>query len=190
MSYAGAAKELIALAERYQIPVVTSLLGQGTIATSHPLFLGMGGMHGSFAANIAMTETDFMISVGCRFDDRLTGNPKTFAKMLRLPILTLILQRLGKIIAVDIPVVGDAKKALQQLLEPTVHNNTEKWIEKVTQDKNRVRSYDKKERVVQPQAVIERIGELTKGTLLSSQTLDNTKCGQLNTILTKMSANW
>lgn len=164
VSYAGAAKELIALAERYQIPVVTSLLGQGTIATSHPLFLGMGGMHGSFAANIAMTETDFMISVGCRFDDRLTGNPKTFAKNAKIAHIDIDPAEIGKIIAVDIPVVGDAKKALQQLLaEPTVHNNTEKWIEKVTQDKNRVRSYDKKERVVQPQAVIERIGELTKG---------------------------
>ena len=164
VSYAGAAKELIALAERYQIPVVTSLLGQGTIATSHPLFLGMGGMHGSFAANIAMTETDFMISVGCRFDDRLTGNPKTFAKNAKVAHIDIDPAEIGKIIAVDIPVVGDAKKALQQLLaEPTVHNNTEKWIEKVTQDKNRVRSYDKKERVVQPQAVIERIGELTKG---------------------------
>ena len=164
VSYAGAAKELIALAERYQIPVVTSLLGQGTIATSHPLFLGMGGMHGSFAANIAMTETDFMISVGCRFDDRLTGNPKTFAKNAKVAHIDIDPAEIGKIIAVDIPVVGDAKKALQQLLAgPTVHNNTEKWIEKVTQDKNRVRSYDKKERVVQPQAVIERIGELTKG---------------------------
>ena len=164
VSYAGAAKELIALAERYQIPVVTSLLGQGTIATSHPLFLGMGGMHGSFAANIAMTETDFMISVGCRFDDRLTGNPKTFAKNAKVAHIDIDPAEIGKIIAVDIPVVGDAKKALQQLLaEPTVHNNTEKWIEKVTQDKNRVRSYDKKERVVQPQSVIERIGELTKG---------------------------
>ena len=164
VSYAGAAKELIALAERYQIPVVTSLLGQGTIATSHPLFLGMGGMHGSFAANIAMTETDFMISVGCRFDDRLTGNPKTFAKNAKVAHIDIDPAEIGKIIAVDIPVVGYAKKALQQLLaEPTVHNNTEKWIEKVTQDKNRVRSYDKKERVVQPQAVIERIGELTKG---------------------------
>ena len=164
VSYAGAAKELIALAERYQIPVVTSLLGQGTIATSHPLFLGMGGMHGSFAANIGMTETDFMISVGCRFDDRLTGNPKTFAKNAKVAHIDIDPAEIGKIIAVDIPVVGDAKKALQQLLaEPTVHNNTEKWIEKVTQDKNRVRSYDKKERVVQPQAVIERIGELTKG---------------------------
>ena len=68
------------------------------------------------------------------------------------------------VISVDIPIVGDAKKALQMLLnEEQVHNNTSKWIEKVTQDKERVRSYDKKERVVQPQAVIERVGELTKG---------------------------
>lgn len=164
ISYAEAAAELNEFAERYQIPVVTSLLGQGTIATSHPLFLGMGGMHGSFAANIAMTEADFMISIGCRFDDRLTGNPKTFAKNAKVAHIDIDLAEIGKIISADIPVVGDAKKALQMLLaEPIVHNNTEKWIEKVTKDKNRVRSYDKKERVVQPQAVIERIGELTNG---------------------------
>ncbi|VKG38888.1 acetolactate synthase large subunit [Streptococcus pneumoniae] len=164
ISYAEAATELNEFAERYQIPVVTSLLGQGTIATSHPLFLGMGGMHGSFAANIAMTEADFMISIGSRFDDRLTGNPKTFAKNAKVAHIDIDPAEIGKIISADIPVVGDAKKALQILLaEPTVHNNTEKWIEKVTKDKNRVRSYDKKERVVQPQAVIERIGELTNG---------------------------
>jgi len=164
ISYAEAAAELNEFAERYQIPVVTSLLGQGTIATSHPLFLGMGGMHGSFAANIAMTEADFMISIGCRFDDRLTGNPKTFAKNAKVAHIDIDPAEIGKIISADIPVVGDAKKALQMLLaEPTVHNNTEKWIEKVTKDKNRVRSYYKKERVVQPQAVIERIGELTNG---------------------------
>ncbi|HEU3290026.1 acetolactate synthase large subunit [Streptococcus pneumoniae] len=164
ISYAEAATELNEFAERYQIPVVTSLLGQGTIATSHPLFLGMGGMHGSFAANIAMTEADFMISIGSRFDDRLTGNPKTFAKNAKVAHIDIDPAEIGKIISADIPVVGDAKKALQLLLaEPTVHNNTEKWIEKVTKDKNRVRSYDKKERVVQPQAVIERIGELTNG---------------------------
>ena len=164
ISYAEAAAELNEFAERYQIPVVTSLLGQGTIATSHPLFLGMGGMHGSFAANIAMTEADFMINIGSRFDDRLTGNPKTFAKNAKVAHIDIDPAEIGKIINVDIPVVGDAKKALQMLLaEPTVHNNTEKWIEKVTKDKERVRSYDKKERVVQPQVVIERIGELTKG---------------------------
>ena len=164
VSYSESAKELVAFAERYQIPVVTSLLGQGTIATSHPLFLGMGGMHGSYAANIAMTDADFMISIGCRFDDRLTGNPKTFAKNAKVVHIDVDPAEIGKIIAVDIPVVGDAKQALEMLLaEPVVKNNTEKWIEKVTKDKERVRSYDKKERMVQPQAVIERIGELTKG---------------------------
>ena len=164
ISYAEASKELNEFAERYQIPVVTTLLGQGTIATSHPLFLGMGGMHGSFAANIAMTEADFMISIGCRFDDRLTGNPKTFAKNAKVAHIDIDAAEIGKIISADIPVVGDAKKALEMLLaEPIVRNDTTKWIDKVTKDKNRVRSYDKKERVVQPQAVIERVGELTKG---------------------------
>ena len=164
VAYSESAKELVAFAERYQIPVVTSLLGQGTIATSHPLFLGMGGMHGSYAANIAMTDADFMIAIGCRFDDRLTGNPKTFAKNAKVVHIDVDPAEIGKIIAVDLPVVGDAKQALEMLLaEPVVKNNTEKWIEKVKKDKERVRSYDKKERMVQPQAVIERIGELTDG---------------------------
>ncbi|WP_297665461.1 acetolactate synthase large subunit [uncultured Streptococcus sp.] len=164
VAYAGASELLQTFAERYQIPVVTSLLGQGTIATDHPLFLGMGGMHGTFAANIAMTEADLMINIGSRFDDRLTGNPKTFAKNAKVVHIDIDPAEIGKIIAVDIPVVGDAKQALEMLLaEETVRNNTEKWIAKVTEDKNRVRSYDKKERVVQPQPVIERIGELTNG---------------------------
>ena len=164
VAYAGASELLQTFAERYQIPVVTSLLGQGTIATDHPLFLGMGGMHGTFAANIAMTEADLMINIGSRFDDRLTGNPKTFAKNAKVVHIDIDPAEIGKIIAVDIPVVGDAKQALEMLLaEETVRNNTEKWIAKVTEDKNRVRSYDRKERVVQPQPVIERIGELTNG---------------------------
>lgn len=164
VAYAGASEALLTLAERYQIPVVTTLLGQGTIATDHPLFLGMGGMHGTFAANIAMTEADLMINIGSRFDDRLTGNPKTFAKNAKVVHIDIDPAEIGKIIAVDIPVVGDAKQALEMLLaEETVRNNTEKWIAKVTEDKNRVRSYDRKERVVQPQPVIERIGELTDG---------------------------
>ncbi len=129
-----------------------------------PFFLGMGGMHGSYAANIAMTDADFMIAIGCRFDDRLTGNPKTFAKNAKVVHIDVDPAEIGKIIAVDLPVVGDAKQALEMLLaEPVVKNNTEKWIEKVTKDKERVRSYDKKERMVQPQAVIERIGESTNG---------------------------
>ena len=164
VNYAEASQELMSLVERYQIPVVTTLLGQGVIPTSHPLFLGMGGMHGSYAANIAMTETDFMINLGSRFDDRLTGNPKTFAKNATVVHVDIDPAEIGKIIEVDIPVVGDVKETLNMLLaEEPVRVKTEKWLERVTENKHRVRSYDKKERVVQPQAVIERIGELTKG---------------------------
>ena len=164
VNYASASEELLTFAERYQIPVVTTLLGQGTIDTQHPLFLGMGGMHGSYAANIAMTETDFLINLASRFDDRLTGNPETFAKNATVAHIDIDPAEIGKIISVDIPIVGDVKKTLQLLLaEETVRTRTDKWIERVTENKRRVRSYDKKERVVQPQAVIERIGELTKG---------------------------
>ena len=67
-------------------------------------------MHGSFAANIAMTETDFMISVGCRFDDRLTGNPKTFAKNAKVAHIDIDPAEIGKIIAVDIPVLAMQRK--------------------------------------------------------------------------------
>ena len=164
VNYASATKELLEFAERYQIPVVTTLLGQGTIATEHPLFLGMGGMHGSYAANIAMTEADFLINFASRFDDRLTGNPKTFAKNATVAHVDIDPAEIGKIISVDIPIVGDVKKTLEMLLaEPLIKNKTDKWLERVTENKRRVRSYDKKERVVQPQAVIERVGELTKG---------------------------
>ena len=88
-----------------------------------------------------MTDADFMIAIGCRFDDRLTGNPKTFAKNAKVVHIDIIGLEIGKIIAMDLPVVGDAKQALEMLLaEPVVKNNTEKWIEKVTKDKERVRS--------------------------------------------------
>ena len=164
VNYAEASQELMAFAERYQIPVVTTLLGQGVIPTSHPLFLGMGGMHGSYAANIAMTECDLMLNFGCRFDDRLTGNPKTFAKNAQVVHVDIDPAEIGKIIQVDIPVVGDAKETLKMLLgQEEVRVRHEKWLERVEDNKRRVRSYDKKERVVQPQAVIERIGELTNG---------------------------
>ncbi len=118
-------------------------------------------MHGSYAANIAMTDADFMLAIGCRFDDRLTGNPKTLLKMPRLFIL-MYPAEIGKIIAVDLPVVGDAKQALKCFAEPVVQNITENGLKK-SQRQGRVRSYDKKERMVQPQAVIEPHGELTKG---------------------------
>ena len=129
VSYSESAKELVAFAERYQIPVVTSLLGQGTIATSHPLFLGMGGMHGSYAANIAMTDADFMIAIGCRFDDRLTGNPKTFAKNAKVVHIDVDPAEIGKNVGPGIPLVGDAKHIFKDLLSQELHVEHKDWLD-------------------------------------------------------------
>ncbi|MGT2667649.1 acetolactate synthase large subunit [Streptococcus rifensis] len=163
-NYAGASKELVAFAERYQIPVVTTLLGLGLIPSDHPLSLGMGGMHGSYAANMALTEADYIINFGSRFDDRLTGKVSTFAKDAFVAHVDIDPAEISKIIKADIPIVGDAKEALEQLLSyETVPTDTSDWVKTVTYNKERVKPYAKDPHFVKPQEVIERIGELTNG---------------------------
>ena len=78
--HANAGKELVAFSEKHRIPVINTLLGLGSFPGQHPLFLGMAGMHGTYTANMAIYESDFLISIGARFDDRLTGNLEHFAQ--------------------------------------------------------------------------------------------------------------
>ena len=117
VNYSGASKELIAFAERYNIPVVSTLLSLGVMPINHPLSLGMGGMHGSYASNMALTQCDFMINFGSRFADRLTGNPATFAKKAVVAHVDIDPAEIGKVVKTQIPIVGDAKCTLQILLE-------------------------------------------------------------------------
>lgn len=165
VNYSGASKELIAFAERYNIPVVSTLLSLGVMPIEHRLSLGMGGMHGSYAANISLTECDFIINFGSRFADRLTGNPKTFAKEAIVAHVDIDPAEIGKVVETQIPVVGDAKRALELLLEhDTVKTNHEKWVKKVLEDKTRAPfSYDFDEHIIKPQHVIETIGKITDG---------------------------
>ncbi|MGT2757170.1 acetolactate synthase large subunit [Streptococcus ovuberis] len=164
VAYAGGEHSLRLFAERYQIPVVTTLLGLGVMPYDHPLNLGMGGMHGSYAANMALTEADYMINFGSRFDDRLTGNVTTFAKDAFVAHIDIDPAEISKIIRADIPIVGDAKKALEGLLKlETVEVDTSAWIKQVTFNKNRVKPYHRSSDFIQPQEVIEVIGQLTKG---------------------------
>ncbi len=164
VNYANGTKELVAFAERYHIPVVTTLLGLGVIPSAHPLSLGMGGMHGSYAANMALSETDYLINFGSRFDDRLTGKVATFAKDAFVAHVDIDPAEISKIIKADIPVVGDAKQALRLLLgSATIENDSSEWVKRVTYNKERVLPYEKDPQFIKPQEVIERIGELTKG---------------------------
>ncbi|MBM7643630.1 acetolactate synthase large subunit [Streptococcus loxodontisalivarius] len=165
VNYAGASKEVTAFAERYNIPVVSTLLSLGVVPIENPLSLGMGGMHGSYAANMALTDADFIINFGSRFADRLTGNPKTFAKNAKVAHVDIDPAEIGKVVKTEIPVVGDAKEALQILLAAeTVKTRHDKWTEEVLANKAKAPlSYDFSTEIIKPQHAIETIGKITNG---------------------------
>lgn len=115
--HARAAELLVAFAERLGIPVTNTLLGLGGFPGQHPLFLGMAGMHGTYAANMALYECDLLINIGARFDDRVTGNLAHFARQAKVVHIDIDPAEIGKNVPTDIPVVGDAREALLMLLE-------------------------------------------------------------------------
>lgn len=165
VNYANAAEELQAFAERYNIPVVSTLLSLGVMPIEHPLSLGMGGMHGSYASNMALMECDFMIDFGCRFADRLTGNPDTFAADAVVAHVDIDPAEIGKVVKTKIPIVGDAKAALQILLEAEpVKTRHEDWTDSVLANKAKAPfSYKFDENIIKPQHAIATIGKITKG---------------------------
>ncbi|HFI0146231.1 TPA: acetolactate synthase large subunit [Streptococcus suis] len=165
VNYADANKELVAFAERYRIPVVSTLLGLGAMPIEHELSLAMGGMHGSYAANMAMDQADYIINIGARFDDRLTGNPTTYAPNATVAHIDIDPAEIGKVVKTAIPVVGDAKATLKALLAlETVETGYADWTAQVLENKCRAPFwYDEDEKVIKPQAAIELIGQLTQG---------------------------
>jgi len=117
----GANRELLELAERSGIPVITTLLGLGSFPGGHPLSMGMLGMHGMYWANISVDQADLIVGVGMRFDDRVTGKVDTFAPHARIVHMDIDPSQIGRNVPVEVPVVGDAK-ALLQILAPMVTN--------------------------------------------------------------------
>ncbi|HFR3538852.1 acetolactate synthase large subunit [Streptococcus iners] len=165
VNYADANQELIAFAERYRVPVVSTLLGLGAMPIHHELALGMGGMHGSYAANMAMNDADYIINIGARFDDRLTGNPLTYAPNALVAHIDIDPAEIGKVKKTAIPVVGDAKATLQALLKlDPVETDYADWTAQVLENKRRAPFwYEEDKTVIKPQQAIEIIGQLTKG---------------------------
>lgn len=128
---AGVTKELLELVERAEIPVVTTLLGTGNIPESHPLSLGMGGMHGEAFANRAVQGCDVLIALGMRFDDRITGRLDRFAKQAKIVHYELDRAEVGKNVVPDVAVIGDLGETLPAtlpLIEPRRH---QLWIQEL-----------------------------------------------------------
>ncbi|GGG94857.1 biosynthetic-type acetolactate synthase large subunit [Staphylococcus pragensis] len=157
---------LTAFATQHQIPVATTLLGLGAIPYENPLFLGMGGMHGSYASNMALTECDLLINLGSRFDDRLASNPNEFAPNATVVHVDIDESEINKVISTDLGIVADCKKVLEALAQ-TFSNTVEhsEWVKHclANKDKHPFKYQPADETFCRPQEAIEYIGKITHG---------------------------
>jgi len=164
----GAEVELIALAERLNIPVITTLLGISTIPASHPLNMGMLGMHGESWTNHAVQESDLLIALGMRFDDRVTGDLKTFAAHAKKIHVDVDSSEIDKNIKVDVAVVADLRAALTAMLPRLEAMEHGEWLEQIrsTRGEARAEAILGHEGLIQAPQVIHEIWKATAGKAL------------------------
>lgn len=166
----NASGELVELAETINAPVTTTLLGISSIPTEHPLYVGMLGMHGTKYANYAIQESDLIIAVGARFDDRVTGKLESFAPNARVIHIDVDPAEISKNVKVHIPIVGDAKQVLKSLNKYVKRCNSGAWIEKINQWKKEFPlTYRQGQDVVMPQFVIEQISDACKDAIIVTE---------------------
>jgi acetolactate synthase-1/2/3 large subunit len=133
---AGVSAELLEMVERAEIPVVTTLLGTGNIAETHPLSLGMGGMHGEAYANRAVQSCDVLIAMGMRFDDRITGRLDTFAQQAKIIHFELDKAEVGKNVVPDVAIIGDLGETLPAILPLIKDRRHQVWIGEIKEWRN------------------------------------------------------
>ena len=159
----NASSELKNLAFKTHTPVTTTLMGLGSFPETHPLSLGMLGMHGTPCANYAISVADLIIALGVRFDDRVTGKLSEFASQAEVIHIDIDPAEIGKNIRVDIPIVGDVKRVLRKLNEIVEQRENVEWLETIEDWKRKYPlTYDNNEEL-KPQFIIEKVYEITQG---------------------------
>src|SRR5713101_4972771 len=173
-----ASPELYELAELTQVPVTQTLMGLGAFPMAHPLSLDMLGMHGTYYANMAVHNSDCLVAVGARFDDRVTGRVDAFAPNAEIIHIDIDPSSISKNIKVDVPIVGDCKRVLAALLKeireelkgelpPGVREARRQWADQIAEWKSaEPLRYEWSDDVIKPQYVIEEISNLTNGEAL------------------------
>lgn len=131
VNIAGAGEVFTKVAEKTQVPVVTTIMGRGAIPTNHPLFIGNLGMHGAYAANMAVNNCDLLFSIGTRFNDRITGKLHEFAPHAQIVHIDIDTASISRNIHVDIPIVADAKEALLKMDAYVEPCSTGKWLKEI-----------------------------------------------------------
>lgn len=156
----GAEKELLQFAEKTGIPVALTLLGLSAFPTAHRLYAGFIGMHGNYAPNILTNEADLIIAIGMRFDDRVTGNLKKYAKNARIIHIEIDEAELNKNVTVDLEINNDAREVLKHLIPLVSEKNHENWIREF-----RILDRTENEKVIKPETRPEE-GEIKMGEVI------------------------
>ncbi len=170
----GATKELIELVDKTQAPCTNTLMGLGGVPGTHPLFMGMLGMHGTVFANRAVHESDLLIAVGARFDDRVTGDLKKFAPHAKIIHIDVDPSAISKNVKVDVPIVGDVKQVLKELNKLVGKVDTKAWLADIEgwKKESPLRYKDDSE-AIRPQYAIQRLCDI-----LGSDAIVTTDVGQ------------
>ncbi len=158
VNIAHANKEMTQLAELTGVPVVTTIMGKGAIPTTHSLYVGNLGIHGSYAANWAVSNCDLLFSIGTRFNDRITGKTEEFAAGAKIVHIDIDAANISRNIPADVPVVADARMALCSLLEKAHPLSVSKWVDEINRWKKEYK-IDMGKSGLTPQRVIEAVNE-------------------------------
>lgn len=173
VNIAHARKEMTELAELTGVPVVTTIMGKGAIPTNHPLYVGNIGMHGNLASNKAIMECDVLLSIGTRFNDRITGTIDTFAKNAEIIHIDIDAASISRNIKVDIPIVADAKVAITKMLKYAEKLDIADWVSEIMKIKEEhpinMNSYSG----LTPEKIIKTINEMYNNLIITTDVGQN-----------------
>lgn len=172
VNIAHANVEMTKLAELTNIPVVTTIMGKGAIPTNHPLYIGNIGIHGSYAANSAISNCDVLFSIGTRFNDRITGKIEEFAKNAKIIHVDIDPASISRNIVVNIPIVADAKNAINALLEKAEPLNLEEWTQQLHTWKTEYPLLMNSQGM-NPQVIIQKINEIFHNSIIATDVGQN-----------------
>ena len=172
VNIARANEGMTRLAEQTNVPVITTMMGKGAIPTDHPLYIGNIGIHGNYASNHAISECDLIFSIGCRFNDRITGKLSEFAKLTTIVHVDIDPASISRNIVVDIPIVGDANDAIANLLNLCGRMEIDEWVEQI---RTWQRDYHSNEPVrgLTPEKIIQAVNEVFDDVIVTTDVGQN-----------------
>lgn len=162
VNIANANEELSEFSRKMHIPIVTTVMGKGAVRYDHPFYVGNSGLHGRYAANIAVSKCDVLFSVGCRFSDRITGDLNEFAPKAKIIHIDIDPASISRNVVVDVPIVADAKLALSKMLEWAEPKDTSAWMKQIIAWDNEHPLGMRRDRGMTPQMVMEGLNQVYK----------------------------